>query len=170
MNNLALSLLITTSVALTLPSFAKEDVVEKVSSKTKFDLASDSTSKKLADLRLLAPWSPKPLQRAPIGWRYVPASPASAFRKKVQLSNGKSLTLSVRPYALVPEKSPLVIQAVEPGYQADLGYVQKESVTASLTTSITALEKASQALESSITNLNDLVNSLPKQPQNNNSR
>ena len=122
---------------------------------------------KLADaetsgFKLLTPWAPKPMQSPPIGWRYIPARRGKAYPVEVTLATGNSLSLSVTPYTLVPELSDDVVQAREPGYQAERGYQQVHSISARLQTATTNLEQAGKSLDKSIENLSELVDSLPK--------
>lgn len=113
-------------------------------------------------LRILSPWAPKPLQAAPIGWRYIAGSPDQAYKTQVELTTGSKLELKITPYILVPEASPLVVQVLEPGYIPADGYRQKSSVTASLEKSNSMLKTASQNLDKSIENLKSLLETLPK--------
>lgn len=115
-----------------------------------------------SDITLKSPWSPKPKQAAPSGWRYVPAPVSEAYPMEIPLKNGKKINLSVTPHQLVPEDSPLIVQAVEPGYDPDQGYQQTDSVSARLKSATDTLSEASSSLDSSIEQLNLLVNSLPK--------
>ncbi|MEO1856624.1 MAG: hypothetical protein ABGY95_04565 [Rubritalea sp.] len=112
--------------------------------------------------QLLTPWAPKPMQKPPIGWRYIPAEQEKAYPIKVKLTTGKTLSLSVTPYTLVPEISSRIIQAREPGYEPRRGYQQVHSISASLRTTTNNLEQAGNSLDQSIANLAALVDSLPK--------
>lgn len=112
--------------------------------------------------QLITPWAPKPMQEAPAGWRYIPASPDKAYPVKVKLSSGKSLSLNVMPYTLVPTISKQVVQAREPGYQPERGYQQTFSVSARLESTTSNLKLAADSLDQTIENLSSLVDSLPK--------
>ncbi|MFC5049946.1 hypothetical protein ACFPK9_04905 [Rubritalea spongiae] len=114
------------------------------------------------NVTLKSPWAPKPKQKAPSGWRYTPAPASEAYPMEVSLKNGKKLKLSVIPHKLVPDDSPLIVQAVEPGYNPDQGYQQTDSVSARLFSATETLSSASSSLDSSIEKLTLLVNSLPK--------
>lgn len=120
-------------------------------------------SKDNTQLKLLAPWAPKPMQRAPIGWTYVPGDPEQAYTRKIKLSSGESVSLTIIPYVLAPEKTDGVVQVLEPGYQPERGYKQQHSVTAVLNQSSKSLEDAISTLDASISTLDELVGSLPKQ-------
>ena len=114
------------------------------------------------DFKLITPWAPKPMQAAPNGWRYIPATQDKAYPVEGKLATGKTLSLSVIPYTLVPELSNTVIQAREPGYQPERGYQQVQSISARLMTTTVNLEQAGDSLDQSIENLSALVDSLPK--------
>ena len=140
------------------PEDPTEPVLVKVEKPKQIQLSENSQS----DLRLLSPWAPKPLQKAPRGWRYVPVSADRSYPLDIKLSSGKSVSLSITPYALVPQESQNVVQAREPGYQPEKGYQQAHSVTARLENTTQTLEQAASSLDESIKNLSALVNSLPK--------
>lgn len=112
--------------------------------------------------QLITPWAPKPMQQAPDGWRYTPAKADKAYPVEVKLSSGKTLSLNVRPYTLVPTISTSVIQAREPGYQPERGYQQTFSISARLESTTSNLKQAADSLDQSIQNLSSLVDSLPK--------
>jgi len=133
-----------------------EPVVVKVEIPKQIELSEDS------GFKLISPWAPKPMQQAPRGWRYIPAQQDKAYPVEVNLSTGKTLSLSITPYTLVPEVSNKVIQAREPGYQPERGYQQVHSVSARLETATNNLKQAGDSLDQSIENLSALVDSLPK--------
>ena len=135
-----------------------EPVLVKTEKPKQIQLSANDNS----ELELLSPWAPKPLQTAPKGWRYTPVTADRSYPLEVKLSSGKSVSLSVTPYALVPNSSLNVIQAREPGYQPERGYQQIHSVTARLQTTTQTLDTAAASLDESISNLSALVNSLPK--------
>lgn len=120
---------------------------------------SDSQS---SSLKLLTPWAPKPMQPAPLGWRYIPETADKSYPLTVTLSSGKTLSLKVAPYALVPVESSFVVQACEPGYQPERGYQQDTSISARLENTTQTLETAAESLNESIKNLSSLVDSLPQ--------
>jgi len=113
-------------------------------------------------LKILSPWAPKPLQAAPVGWRYIAGSPEQAYKTQVSLKTGSKIELKITPYILTPEASPLVVQVLEPGYIPANGYKQTTSLTSSLETSNQMLKTASENLEKSIINLKSLLETLPK--------
>lgn len=112
--------------------------------------------------KLLSPWSPKPMQRAPLGWQYIPADSSHSYKKVVTLQSGKKLKLVITPYILAPESSASVVQILEPGYQPERGYQQKFNIEASLKISAKQLADTSEALDSSIKDLKELLQTLPK--------
>ncbi|MGJ8671643.1 hypothetical protein [Rubritalea sp.] len=135
---------------------------EPVLIKTEIPRPIELAQKQAADVILKSPWAPKPKQTPPSGWRYIPAPASEAHPMEISLKNGKTLKLSVTPHKLVPEDSPTIVQAVEPGYNPDQGYQQTNSVSARLQSTIDTLSQASSSLDSSIEQLSLLVNSLPK--------
>ncbi len=135
-----------------------EPVLVKIEIPKQIKLAESETG----DFKLLTPWAPKPMQSAPRGWRYIPAHKEKAYPVEVKLATGKTLSLSVIPYTLVPEVSSKVVQAREPGYEPERGYQQVHSVSARLKTTTDNLQKAGDSLDQSIENLSALVDSLPK--------
>lgn len=133
-------------------------VVVKTEPKVQIVLADNQDS----GFQLLSPWAPKPMQKAPTGWRYAPGAANKSYPLDVKLSSGQSLSLKVVPYALVPIESKFVVQACEPGYQPARGYQQTNSVSARLEKTTQTLELAADSLNESIQNLSALVDSLPK--------
>jgi hypothetical protein len=136
--------------------------VEPVLIKTEIPRPIEVAAGSSSEVILKSPWAPKPKQMAPNGWRYLPAPPSEAYPMEINLENGKKLTLSVIPHKLVPEDSPLIIQAIEPGYNPEQGYQQADSVSARLHAATDTLSEAASSLDSSIEKLSLLVNSLPK--------
>ncbi|WP_018970713.1 hypothetical protein [Rubritalea marina] len=132
-------------------------VVVRVKIKKQVSFSGDPTT-----IKILSPWSPKPLQNPPIGWRYIPAHSSQSYQLEVQTTQHDSLPLEVIPYVLVPEESNKVIQVSEPGYRIDEGYKQTQSISAQLTKTNTQLGQAVDAIASSIQKLNALVETLPK--------
>lgn len=138
------------------PDEEDEAVVVKVEIPKQIEVSEDS------GFKLISPWAPKPMQQAPKGWRYIPAGQDTAYPVEVNLSTGKTLSLSITPYTLVPEISNKVIQVKEPGYQPEHGYQQEHSVSARLEKATDNLKQAGDSLDKSIENLSALVDSLPK--------
>lgn len=139
------------------PADQKDGVVVRIEIPKQIRTADNSKK-----FKILSPWAPKPLQAAPIGWRYIAANPNQSYKTSVNLKSGKKLSLKITPYLLVPERSPLVVQVLEPGYSPAEGYRQQNSVTATLETSNQLLLKASNSLVDSISNLEELLLTLPK--------
>lgn len=133
-------------------------VIVKIEIKKQVSVSDSNKS----SIRLLSPWAPKPLQNPPYGWRYVPAHQTQAYQVDINTKSGHSIPLDVIPYILVPEESKDVIQIKEPGYQPDLGYQQKTSISAQLKTTNRHLGTAASSIEQSILELSELVETLPK--------
>lgn len=114
-------------------------------------------------VKLLAPFPAKPLAQPPAGWRLETSESAPPFTRDVELSPGKSITLTVRPHLLVPDTNNTDVFAVaEPGFDPSLGYHQNATVGAVLSQSIRQLDDDSKALGNVIDNLQQLLVSLPK--------
>ena len=132
-------------------------VVVRTEIPKQIQLDGDSSS-----FKLLSPWSPKPMQRAPLGWQYIPADPSHSYAHSVSLKSGKTLKLKITPYVLAPENSASVVQVLEPGYQPERGYQQKYNIESSLKHSSKLLADTSEALDASIKDLRELLLTLPK--------
>ncbi len=116
-----------------------------------------------AQVKLRAPFPAKLLAQTPSGWRLESSETAPPFTREVELSPGKSITLSVRPHLLVPEADGAgVFQVAEPGFEAALGYRQDATVGAILATSIRQLDDDSKQLGTAIEQLQQLLVSLPQ--------
>lgn len=114
-------------------------------------------------VRLLAPFPAKPLHEAPNGWLLQSENNAPAFRRKIELSPGKSITLTIKPHVLIPDADQLRVLAIsEPGFDASLGYAQSDTVSAALSDSIRKLNQDSKRIGSAIDQLQQLIISLPK--------
>lgn len=115
------------------------------------------------NVRLLAPFPAKPLDRAPDGWRLETSSTAPVFKRQIELAPGKFITLTIPPHVLVPDADQDRILAVaEPGFQASLGYQQSDTVSAVLSDSIRKLDEDSRQIGTAIDQLQQLIVSLPK--------
>lgn len=118
-----------------------------------------------AKVKLLAPFPAKLLARAPEGWRVESSGNAPPVTREVELAPGKRITLNVRPHLLVAEADGSNVFLVEePGFDAALGYRQKATVAAILSTSIRQLEDDSIQLGAAIDKLQQLLVSLPQPP------
>lgn len=116
-----------------------------------------------AQVKLLAPFPAKLLARTPDGWRIEASEQVPPFTREVELSPGKSITLTIRPHLLVAQADGnSVVQVAEPGFDAPLGYRQDATVGAILSNSIQQLENDSLQLSGAIENLQQLLVSLPK--------
>ena len=114
-------------------------------------------------VRLLAPFPAKALDEAPQGWLLKPSDTAPAFQRQVELTPGKSITLTIRPHVLVPDADNARILAVqEPGFEASLGYAQSDTISAVLSDSIRKLNEDSRQIGNAIDELQQLIVSLPK--------
>lgn len=116
-----------------------------------------------SQVKLLAPFPAKPLADAPAGWHLEASENAPPFTREVELSPGKSITLTIRPHLLVPDSDGVGTFSVsEPGYDPALGYRQNATVGALLSQSIRQLDDDSKQLGDVIDNLQQLLVSLPK--------
>ena len=114
-------------------------------------------------VRLLAPFPAKALDEAPPGWLLQTSDTAPAFKRQVELTPGKAITLTIKPHVLVPDADHSRILAVpEPGFEASLGYGQSDTVAAVLSDSIRKLNEDSQRIGDAIDQLQQLIVSLPK--------
>ena len=119
------------------------------------------------DIRLLAPFPAKPLSQAPAGWKLIHPDTTPPLSQKVQLSNGSTLTLSVRPHVLVPDADGKETFALmEPGFDPEHGYAQKHTVGAILADSIDQLEDQAARLDAASRRLSELLDSLPQPTSN----
>ncbi len=117
-------------------------------------------------VNLLAPFPAKPLGQPPAGWHLESSDEAPAFQHEVELSPGKKITLTIRPHLLVPNADGNSHFAVaEPGFNASLGYSQRDTVGAAVSQSIEQLEQDSKQLGSAIDLLQQLLVTLPADPQ-----
>lgn len=113
-------------------------------------------------VKLLAPFPAKPLASIPSGWKLDPNSSAPPFNREVEIAPGSKISLSIRPHVLVPDTNGATTFTInEPGYQSDLGYTQRDTVSAVLSTSIRQLDDESRQMGIAIDNLQQLLISLP---------
>lgn len=116
-----------------------------------------------SQVKLKASFPPKPLSTAPQGWALERSEQAPVFRKDVELQPGTTVSLSIRPHVLSPDDDGLNTFSVgEPGFEAARGYVQENTVSAILGTSVAQLDRDSLQLGNAISELHRLLASLPK--------
>ncbi len=114
-------------------------------------------------VEILFPFPPKPLAATPDGWALKTSDTAPPFTRKVELSSGKSITLTIQPHIMVPDTADGEIFAVnEPNFENQLGYTQKSTVSAVLADSIQSLDKDYKEMGNVINQLEQLLVSLPK--------
>lgn len=123
---------------------------------------------KAEDVKINAPFAAKPLGRPPEGWKLVSSAEVPAFTKNVEVAPGTWLTLAIRPHVLIPEADGQgVFQITEPGFDSELGYQQKATVSASIASSVRQLEDDSKLLGQVIDDLEQILISLPRPGSNN---
>jgi hypothetical protein len=114
-------------------------------------------------VKLKASFPAKPLASAPEGWALEKSEQAPIFRKDVELQPGTTISLSIKPHILAPASDGLNTFSVsEPGFEASQGYLQENTVSAILGTSVAQLDKDSLQLGNAISELHRLLASLPK--------
>jgi hypothetical protein len=119
-----------------------------------------------AAVKLLAPFPAKPLFLPPAGWRLEHPAEVPAFVEKVQLANGTTISLSIRPHLLVPDADgEHVLSVGEPGYEPALRYAQTGTMSAVLSTSIERMDEDSRQMTAALDRLGQLLNSLPAAPE-----
>ena len=125
-----------------------------------------STKVDAAAVKLLAPFPAKPLFQAPVGWRLEHPGDVPAFVEKVQLANGTTISLSIRPHLLVPDADGQNVLAVnEPGYEPALRYAQTGTMSAILSESADRMEEDSLKMSEALDRLGQLLSSLPAAPE-----
>ncbi|MDB6076415.1 MAG: hypothetical protein JWO82_162 [Akkermansiaceae bacterium] len=116
-------------------------------------------------VKLLAPFPPKALAKAPAGWRLEHPENVPPLVKEVTLENGTRLNLSIRPHVLVPDADgSQVIGIGEPGYDPALQYAQAKTMGAILSSSLERMDKDSKDLGDALERLQQLLGSLPHPP------
>ncbi|MDP4997170.1 MAG: hypothetical protein NWQ16_13205 [Akkermansiaceae bacterium] len=114
-------------------------------------------------VKLKASFAPKPLSTPPAGWSLEKSEDAPALVKSVELQPGTSITLRIQPHVLSPESDGLNVFSVgEPGFETALGYRQTQTVSAILGDSVAKLDSDSIRLGNAISDLHNLLASLPK--------
>lgn len=130
----------------------------RVVSLTKGDQARNPT-----DIKLAASFAPKPLSPAPAGWILKKAPDAPRIVKQVEIRPGYSISLDIAPHILTPEIDGAKVFAVrEPGFIAADSYRQTGTVGAILKKSVAQLDEDSLKLGQAISELHNLLASLPK--------
>jgi len=126
-------------------------------------LKSGSGSIDPSKVKLVAPFPAKPLAPAPPGWLLQSTENVPPFTREVELSDGKKITLSIRPHLLVPNiDGTTIFSVVEPGFEPSLAYQQTATVGAILSSSIIQLEKDSKQMGVAIDKIQQILSSLPK--------
>jgi hypothetical protein len=114
-------------------------------------------------VKLKARFPAKPLSTAPAGWLLERSEQAPVYRKDVDLQPGTTISLSIRPHVLSPDSDGMDTFSVgEPGFNASQGYIQKNTVSAILGTSVAQLDRDSLQLGNAISELHHLLASLPQ--------
>lgn len=118
------------------------------------------------DVKLHFPFPAKPLSAIPKGWKLDSSESAPPFTREVEITPGSVIPLSIRPHVLVPDTDGATTFTVgEPGYEAALGYQQKDTVGAILSNSVRQLGEDSRQMGNAIDRLQQLLVSLPKAPE-----
>ncbi|MBB5352349.1 hypothetical protein HNR46_002594 [Haloferula luteola] len=113
-------------------------------------------------ISLKAPFQPKVLGSPPVGWRFIESKSVPEIEQQATLANGTEVTLSVRPYLLVPDANGSNSFALtEPGFDAEKGYAQSATMGSVLMDSIQHLDADSDRLAAASRRLSELLNSLP---------
>lgn len=114
-------------------------------------------------VKLKASFSPKALSTPPTGWALTKSEGTPAIVKDVELQPGTSITLRIQPHVLSPEADGINVFSVgEPGFDTALGYRQTQTVSAVLGDSVAKLDNDSLRLGNAISELHNLLASLPK--------
>ena len=122
-------------------------------------------------VKIYSPWPAKPIFPAPEGWQFAPAGKdVTPYRTTARLSTGQEVHLAITPFILVPvSDGQNAIRVMEPGYQPELGYIQRDTIGFMLEKSNTELEETEKQTSESIYRLQQLLSSFPKsrtsQPQ-----
>lgn len=118
-----------------------------------------------SQIKLFAPFAPKPLSNPPANWTLEKSEEAPAFEREIELSSGKSITLTIRPHILAANTDGASSFSIsEPGFDAAYGYKQQHTVSAILDRSIIQLDEDAKQLGDAIAKLQQLLASLPRNP------
>jgi hypothetical protein len=105
----------------------------------------------------------KALTPPPAGWKLETSEQAPAFTRQVEIKPGVFISLEITPHILSPEADGAKLFSVtEPGYNHQKGYEQDQSVANILESSINQLEADSIKMGSALSELHQLLASLPK--------
>ena len=114
-------------------------------------------------IKLKASFPAKSLTPAPDGWILEKSEQAPALHKEVTLRPGKTISLNIRPHVLSPDSDGAnTFAVVEPGFDVAEGYRQTNTVSAILGNSVAQLDRDSLLLGNAISDLHQLLASLPK--------
>ncbi|MDE0835655.1 MAG: hypothetical protein OSA84_04810 [Akkermansiaceae bacterium] len=114
-------------------------------------------------VKLKASFSAKPLSRNPDGWILEKSEQAPAFHEEITLRPGKTISLTIRPHILAPASDGAnTFAVVEPGFDVSEGYRQSNTVSAILENSVAQLDRDALLLGNAISDLHQLLASLPK--------
>ncbi|MFD0894108.1 hypothetical protein KBB96_02800 [Luteolibacter ambystomatis] len=115
-----------------------------------------------SQIKLLFPFTPKPLTPPPPGWTFDPTAGAPPFTKQVELAPGTKISLNIRPHVLVPvADGKETFNVNEPGFDPALGYNQPGTVGTILSKAVTQLDEDSKNLGEAIDRLEQLLASMP---------
>lgn len=114
-------------------------------------------------IKLKASFPAKSLTPAPNGWILEKSGQAPALQREVTLRPGKTISLSILPHVLSPDSDGAnTFAVVEPGFDIAEGYRQTNTVSAILGNSVAQLDRDSLLLGNAISDLHQLLASLPK--------
>lgn len=115
-----------------------------------------------SQIKLLFPFTPKPLTPPPPGWTFDATAGAPPFTKQVELAPGTKISLNIRPHVLVPvADGKETFNVNEPGFDPALGYNQPGTVGTILSKAVTQLDEDSKNLGEAIDRLEQLLASMP---------
>jgi hypothetical protein len=105
----------------------------------------------------------KALTPPPAGWKLETSDKAPAFTRQVEIKPGVFISLEIMPHVLSPDADGAeVFSLTEPKYDHHKGYEQDQSVANILESSINQLETDSIKMGSALSELHQLLASLPK--------
>ena len=120
-----------------------------------------------SQIKLKTSFAPKALSSAPAGWTLKKSDEAPTLIKNVELQPGTSIALRIQPHILSPESDGSNVFSVgEPGFDTALGYEQTQTVSAILGDSVAKLDSDALRLGNAISELHNLLASLPKPDEN----
>jgi hypothetical protein len=105
----------------------------------------------------------KALTSPPSGWNLETSDQAPAFTRQVEIKPGIFISLEITPHILSPiADGAKIFSVTEPGYVHQKGYEQDQTVANILESSISQLETDSMKMASALSELHQLLASLPK--------